>query len=116
MLLSREFIAYLSRHLVKRMTPQIIETSSPDAAVEMISRLIEEELQVEDRLNDEVRELLSQYSEYMRREGVSDQEMFRRIKNTLVSQRKGIRASGRDTCDNITLSRDRVTHISHKLA
>src|ERR1700683_3449721 len=106
MLLSREFISYLSRQLVKRMTPQIIETSSVESAAEMISHLIEEELQVEDRLNDEVRELLSQYSEYMRREGVSYQEMFRRIKNTLITQRKVIRAARSDTGGAMKLSID----------
>jgi hypothetical protein len=115
MLLSREFISYLSRQLVTRMTPQIIETSSLESAAEMIGQLVEEELQVEDRLNDEVRELLSQYSDYMRREGVSYQEMFRRIKNTLISQRKVIRASGRDTGDNMKLSRDKINDISHKM-
>src|ERR1700691_1925814 len=115
MLLSREFISYLSRQLVKRMTPQIIETRSNEAAAEMIGHLIEEELQVEDRLNDEVREVLSQYSDYMRRENVSYQEMFRRIKNTLISQRKVIRASGRDTGDAMKLSRDKVSDMSHKL-
>jgi hypothetical protein len=115
MLLSREFISYLSRQLVKRMTPQTIETSSAESAAEMISHLIEDELQVEDRLNDEVRDLLSQYSEYMRREGVSYQEMFRRIKNTLISQRKVIRAAGRDTGDNMKLSRDKINDISHKM-
>ena len=62
-----------------------------------------------------MRDLLSQYSEYMRREGVSYQEMFRRIKNTLISQRKVIRAAGRDTGDAMKLSRDKVTEISHKL-
>ena len=115
MLLSREFITYLSRQLVKRLTPQIIETSDPNAAAEMIGNVIQDELEVEDRLNDEVRDLLSQYSEYMRREGVSYQEMFRRIKNTLISQRKVIRASGRDTGDNMKLSRDKINDISHKL-
>ena len=115
MLLSREFITYLSRQLVKRLTPQIIETSDPNTAAEMIGNVIQDELQVEDRLNDEVRDLLSQYSEYMRREGVSYQEMFRRIKNTLISQRKVIRASGRDTGDNMKLSRDKINDISHKL-
>ena len=115
MLLSREFISYLSRQLVTRMTPQIIETNSTESAAEMIGQLIEEELQVEDRLNEEVRELLSQYSEYMRREGVSYQDMFRRIKNTLISQRKVIRASGRDTGDNMKLSRDKINDISHKM-
>src|SRR5580658_10430786 len=115
MLLSREFISYLSRQLVKRMTPQIIETSSAESAAEMISQLIEEELQVEDRLNDEVRDLLSQYSEYMRKEGVSYQEMFRRIKNTLITQRKVIRASGRDSGDAMKLSRDKINDLSHKI-
>ena len=115
MLLSREFISYLSRQLVKRMTPLIIETSGAESSAEMIGQLIEEELQVEDRLNDEVRDLLSQYSEYMRREGVSYQEMFRRIKNTLISQRKVIRAAGRDTGDNMKLSRDKINDISHKM-
>src|SRR5438477_3548642 len=115
MLLNREFITYVSRQLVKRMTPQIIETSDPNTATEMISHMIEDELQVEDRLNEEVRELLSQYSDYMRREGVSYQEMFRRIKNTMISQRKVVRAAGRDTGDAMKLSRDKVTDMSHKI-
>src|ERR671938_104257 len=115
MLLAREFVAYLSRQMVHRLTPGTIETTTPDLVIERVSNLITEELSAEDRLNDEVRDLLSQYSEYMRREGVSYQEMFRRIKNTLISQRKVIRASGRDTGDAMKLSRDKVTDISHKL-
>ena len=115
MLLAREFVAYLSRQLVQRLTPGIIETPTPALVAEKISEVISQELAVEDRLNDEVRDLLSQYSEYMRREGVSYQEMFRRIKNTLISQRKVIRASGRDTGDAMKLSRDKVTDISHKI-
>jgi uncharacterized protein len=115
MLLAREFVAYISKELVKRLSPGIIETTSPDQVSERVNSLITEELMVEDRLNDEVRDLLSQYSEYMRREGVSYQEMFRRIKNTMVQQRKVVRASGRDTGDAMKLSRDKVTDISHKL-
>jgi hypothetical protein len=115
MLLAREFVAYISRQLIRRLTPGIIETPTPDRVQEQIAGVITEELSAEDRLNDEVRDLLSQYSEYMRREGVSYQEMFRRIKNTLISQRKVIRAAGRDTGDAMKLSRDKVTDISHKL-
>ncbi|MGO9258765.1 MAG: DUF507 family protein [Bryobacteraceae bacterium] len=115
MLLAREFVAYLSRQIVRRLIPGTIDTTSPDAVAEKIAAVIGEELATEDRLNDEVRDLLSQYSEYMRREGVSYQEMFRRIKNTLIQQRKVIRASGRDTGDAMKLSRDKITDISHKL-
>ena len=115
MLLAREFVSYISKQLVKSLTPGTIETSNPDLVAEKIAEVISEELAVEDRLNDEVRDLLSQYSEYMRREGVSYQEMFRRIKNTLISQRKVVRASGRDTGDHMKLSRDKVTDMSHKI-
>ena len=58
MLLPREFIAYLSRELVKKLTPASIETSNPQAVAEIVSGVITEELAVEDRLNDEVREIL----------------------------------------------------------
>ncbi len=115
MLLAREFVAYLSRQLVAKLSLSILETPTPDLVAQKIADLITEELAMEDRLNDEVRDLLSQYSEYMRREGVSYPEMFRRAKNTLIMQRKVIRAAGRDTGDAMKLSRDKVTDISHKL-
>src|SRR5882724_13133551 len=115
MLLAREFITYISRQLVNSLVPGMIETPSPDLVAERIAAVINEELEVEDRLNDEVRDLLSQYSEYMRREGVSYQEMFKRIKKTMISQRKVIRASGRDTGDAMKLSRDKVSDMSHKI-
>ena len=115
MLLAREFVAYISRQLVKQLSANMLETVEPEAVAELIGTVITEELQVEDRLNDEVREILSQYSDYMRREGVSYQEMFRRIKNTLITQRKVIRAAGRDTGDAMKLSRDKVIDISHKV-
>jgi len=115
MLLAREFVAYLSRQLVKKLTAGVMETTMPDAVAQKTADVINEELAIEDRLNDEVREILSQYSEYMRREGVSYQDMFRKAKNTLISQRKVVRASGRDTGDNMKLSRDKLTQMSHKL-
>jgi hypothetical protein len=115
MLLAREVVSYISKQLVKSLTPGTIETSNPDLVAEKVAEVISDELAVEDRLNDEVRDLLSQYSEYMRREGVSYQEMFRRIKNTLISQRKVVKASGRDTGDAMKLSRDKVSDISHKI-
>ncbi len=115
MLLAREFVAYISRQLVKKLSPTYIETVNPDGVAELIATVITDELMVEDRLNDEVREILGEYADYMRREGVSYQEMFRRTKNTLIAQRKVIRASGRDTGDQMKLSRDKITDMSHKL-
>ena len=115
MLLAREFVQYISKQLVQRLSPAMIETPTPDVVAERVAEVINEELAAEDRLNDEVRDILSQYSEYMRREGVSYQEMFRRIKNTLIQQKKVVKASGRDTGDAMKLSRDKITDVSHKL-
>jgi hypothetical protein len=115
MLLAREFVDYVSRQIIKRLTPQWIETTDPLVAADFVATVIEDDLAIEDHLNDEVRELLSQYSDYMRREGVSYQDMFRRIKNTLITQRKVIRAAGRDTGDAMKLSRDKINDVSHKI-
>jgi hypothetical protein len=115
MLLAREFVSYLSRQIVRKLAPQTLETPNPPGVADLIDHVISEELAIEDRLNDEVREILGQYSDYMRREGVSYQEMFRRTKNTLIAQRKVIRASGRDSGDQMKLSRDKITDMSHKI-
>ena len=115
MLLAREFIAYISRQIVKQLGPHWIETTDPQVAAVLIGNVIEDDLAVEDHLNEEVRELLSQYGDYMRREGVSYQEMFRKVKNNLITQRKVIRASGRDSGDSMKLSRDKVNDLSHKV-
>jgi len=115
MLLAREFVDYVSRQIVKKLTPQWIETTDALVASDFVAVVIEDDLSIEDRLNDEVRDMLAQYSDYMRKEGVSYQEMFRRTKNTLMAQRKVIRASGRDTGDHMKLSRDKINDLSHKL-
>jgi hypothetical protein len=115
MLLPREFVTYLSRQIVRRLSPATIETAVPERVAELVNDLIAEELDAEDRLNDEVRDKLEDYSDYMRREGISYQDMFRKAKNAMVQQRKIVRASGRDTGDQMKLSRDKITDMSHKL-
>jgi len=97
------------------LSPASFETTNPSTAAGVIATIIEEDLSTEDKLNDEVRDLLDDYSEYMRRENISYQEMFRKIKNQLMAQRKLTRAAGRDTGDPMKISRDRVNEISHKL-
>lgn len=115
MLIARELVAYLSRQIVNKLNSGAIETANPPAVAELVANLITEELTAEDRLNDEVREILGEYSDYMREHGVSYAEMFRRAKNTLIMQRKIVRASGRDAGDHMKLSRDKITDTSHKL-
>jgi len=47
-----------------------------------------DEVTIEDRLNEEVREILSRYSDEMRRTGVSYQEMYKKVKGQLARERK----------------------------
>jgi uncharacterized protein len=115
MLLQKEFVAYLAGHIVKAVSAGLVEITDPVSAKEVINEVILDELSVEDQLNDEVREILAQYNEYMRREQVSFSDMFRKVKNQLIAERKIIRASGRDTGDGMKLSRDKITDISHKI-
>jgi len=43
---------------------------------------------VEDRVNDEVRNILVQHQDEMRRTGVSYQEMFKKVKAQIARDRK----------------------------
>ncbi len=115
MLLPKEFVSYLCRQAATRIGSNYLEVIDPGAVSELMEAIFLEELAVEDRLNEEVRNLLEEYSVYMANNSISYTEMFRRIKNQLIQQRKIVRASGRETGDGMKLSRDKITEISHKL-
>ena len=55
--------------------------------VETIITLLTEEFQKEDRLDQEVREILSKHMEKIRRENLEYQTMFRMIKTKLAKER-----------------------------
>jgi len=89
MLLSRDFVGYMAKEVVKRLVAaEMIETKAADLVTQHVRQAMAEELAVEDRLNEEVREILSQHSEEMRRTGVSYQEMYKKVKGELARQRK----------------------------
>lgn len=116
MLIAKEFVTYLSRQMAAKLADgSTIEITNPAAVAELINNVIVEELSIEDRLNDEVRTLLEEYSVYMTNNGISYSEMFRRIKNQMIQQRKIVRASGRDTGDAMKLSRDKINEMSHRI-
>src|SRR5207302_11257654 len=89
MLLSRDFVGYMANELVKRLVAnKMLEAGKPAALAERIRLKMSEEIGIEDRLNEEVREILSQHAEEMRRTGVSYQEMYKKVKGELARQRK----------------------------
>jgi hypothetical protein len=57
--------------------------------VEAIGRVITDELMVEDKLNEEVREVLIQHASEMERSNITYTEMFKMVKKKLARE-KGI--------------------------
>ena len=47
-----------------------------------------DEITVEDRINEEARNILTQHQDAMRSTGVSYQEMFKKVKSQLARDRK----------------------------
>ena len=91
MLLSKEYVGYLARELTKKMiSGELIATKSVAAVTEKVHAAMLEELSLEDRINDEVRVILEDYSDEMRRTGADYQEMFRKVKSELVRKYKAV--------------------------
>ena len=91
MLLSREYVNYLARQIVKRLIGgQFVEAKDVNALTERIDKSLHEELSVEDRINEEVRAILEAYSDEMRRSGANYQEMFKRVKGELVRKYRAV--------------------------
>ena len=89
MLLSRDYVAYMAGEVVKRLlASKMIETPSADALAQRLRIAVQDEISVEDRMNEEVRQILTQYADDMRRAGASYQEMFKKVKGELARQRK----------------------------
>ena len=90
-MLSREYVGYLAREVAKKLiAAEFIETSEPAAVTARVHTAMVEELALEDRINDEVRAILEQYSDEMRKTGASYQEMFKKVKNELVRKYKAV--------------------------
>lgn len=89
MLLSRDFVGYMAKEVVKRLlAAKMIETKDVEGLTQHVRQVMADEVTVEDRLSEEAREILSRYSEEMRRTGVSYQEMYKKVKSQLARERK----------------------------
>ena len=89
MSLQKEYFLYLSRRVVNELIKrEMIETSEVVSLREKILAVMEAELGLEDRINEEVREILKDYADEMRNTGVSYQDMFKVVKNKLVKDKK----------------------------
>jgi hypothetical protein len=89
MLLSRDYVGYMAKEVVKRLVAgKMIETKNVENLTQQVRQVMAEEVTIEDRLNEEVREILARYSDEMRTTGVSYQEMYKKVKGQLARERK----------------------------
>ena len=91
MLLNRDYVGHLASEVIKKLVADErveIKEKDVDAVVTRVRLRIMEELTVEDRVNEQVRNILIQYQDEMRRTGASYQEMFKKVKGELARQKK----------------------------
>ena len=87
--LRKEYVRILSTRVVDELIKQeMIEVPEGLDLAEQVFQVMDAEVNLEDRLNEEVRTMLNQYADQMRQSGASYQEMFKLIKNKLVKERK----------------------------
>jgi hypothetical protein len=90
MRLGADEIQYIARKIVKTLVAEgKLEVDSESRIIDGIVKVFTDELQVEDRLNEEVREVLIQHASEMERSNVTYTEMFKMLKRKMAKE-KGI--------------------------
>ena len=90
MRLSPDEIQFISRKIVKTLGgAERLEVDNQPLVIDGIARVITDELMVEDRLNEEARQVLSEHSAHIERSDITYSEMFKKVKRELA-KKKGI--------------------------
>lgn len=91
MLLNREYVGHMASEVIKKLLEddQVeIKEKDQESVIFRVRQRMLEEITIEDKVNEEVRTILTQYQDEMRRTGVSYQEMFKKVKGQIARDRK----------------------------
>jgi len=89
MLLNRDLVGHMAAEALKKLVEaEMVEVKTPETVVPRLRQAMLEEITVEDRINEEARQILIQHQEQMRSTGVSYQEMFKKVKTQLARDKK----------------------------
>lgn len=87
--LRTEFVEYVAEKVAEELVEgEFIEVPDDLPLKQILFEKLNDEITVEDRLNEEVRQILNEYGNQMRDSGASYQETFKLIKRKLVRERK----------------------------
>jgi uncharacterized protein len=90
MRLTSDEVEFISRKIVKTLVAEgKLEVDSESRVMGEIAKVVTDELAVEDRLNEEVREVLLQHASEMERSNITYTEMFKMLKKKMARE-KGI--------------------------
>ncbi|MCP2520277.1 DUF507 family protein [Candidatus Aminicenantes bacterium AC-708-M15] len=88
MRLSKNQIEHLAFNIVKTLiNEEKIIVEDRNKLVEKIEKIITDEFIKEDELDEEVRKILSEHMDQIRKENIEYQTVFRMIKNKLAKER-----------------------------
>ncbi len=88
MRLSKDEIEHLGFSIVKNLIKdKKIKTKDKNSLVEHVQELIFQEFQTEEKLDQEVRQILNKHREKIRSENIEYQTMFRMIKSKLAKEK-----------------------------
>jgi hypothetical protein len=91
MLLNRDYVGHIASEVIKNLLEdkQVeIKEKDQETLIARVRQRMMEEITIEDKVNEEVRNILTQYQDEMRRTGVSYQEMFKKVKGQIARDRK----------------------------
>jgi hypothetical protein len=91
MLLNRDYVGHMASQVVKKLVEDeqiAIKEKDVEPVIFKVRNRMMEEITIEDKINEEVRTILTQHQDEMRRAGVSYQEMFKKVKGQLARDRK----------------------------
>jgi hypothetical protein len=89
MRLSRDQVGYVSQQIVRGLLRDgFIATDHPEPLIDAVAQVVTADFEAEDRLNDEVREMLKNFADEISRGSLNYQELFRKAKAKLAKERK----------------------------
>ncbi|HTB95245.1 MAG TPA: DUF507 family protein [Candidatus Sulfotelmatobacter sp.] len=91
MLLNRDYVGHMASQVVKKLVEDeqvAIKEKDVEPVILKVRTRMMEEITIEDKINEEVRTILTQHQDEMRRAGISYQDMFKKVKGQLARDRK----------------------------
>lgn len=114
MALPKEYVSYLATEMAKRLARSgTAKVYDPGVVSERIQKTILDDFEKEEKLNQEVRDYLEKYSDQIRRDMISYQEMYKLVKRELMKKHQHVSSSRPG--DGSKLNRDKVIELSHRM-